>query len=233
MSLEKISCILRILINLLRFKKEFYIILKLFITRKIFFIKIGASETSITNDVLAKFINLFHCKGVLIEPNPIYFNKIKEKYSRKFTCLKLAISNRNGSRNFFTTKKKYLGSLSITEQNSLLRKSSLYKLKVIANLKKKGDDKKKFLKKIKVKTLEINSLLNNYKNTNLLFIDTEGHDYFILEKLNLKKFNINTIIFENRHIPGISLRNKLIKKFKKNNYKLIFNNFNESIYQKK
>jgi hypothetical protein len=78
MSLEKISCLLRILINLLRFKKEFYIILKLFISSKIFFIKIGASETSINNDVLAKFINLFKCKGVLIEPNPIYFNKIKK-----------------------------------------------------------------------------------------------------------------------------------------------------------
>jgi FkbM family methyltransferase len=231
MSLEKISCLLRILINLLRFKKEFYIILKLFISSKIFFIKIGASETSINNDVLAKFINLFKCKGVLIEPNPIYFNKIKKKYSRKFTCLKLAISNKNISRNFFTTKKKYLNSLSIIEQNSLLRKSSFYKLKVIANLKKKGDDKIKFLKKIKVKTLEINSLLNKYKNTNLLIIDAEGHDYFILEKLNLKKFKINTIIFENRHIPGMSLRNKLIKKFKRNNYKLIFNNYNESIYQ--
>jgi hypothetical protein len=100
MSLNKIESIIRILINI--FKKEFYILLKLFISKKIFFIKIGASEANIKNDVLAKFINIFNCQGVLIEPNPIYFDKIKKNYSKRFTCLKLAISNKNALRNLFT-----------------------------------------------------------------------------------------------------------------------------------
>jgi FkbM family methyltransferase len=237
MSLNKIESIFRILLNI--FKKEFYILLKLFISKKIFFIKIGASEANIKNDVLGKFINLFNCQGVLIEPNPIYFSKLKKNYSKKFTCAKVAISNKNGLRNFFTIKKQFLDSLSILEQQSLLRKSSFDKKMVIAALIKRGADKKMFLKKISVKTLDINSLLNNYKKTNLLFIDAEGHDYVILKKINLKKFKIDTIIFENRHLSGISLKDKLNKikslnkKFKKNNYKLIFSNFNESIYQLK
>ena len=235
MSLNKIESIIRILINI--FKKEFYILLKLFISKKIFFIKIGASEANIKNDVLAKFINIFNCQGVLIEPNPIYFDKIKKNYSRRFTCLKLAISNKNALRNLFTIKKRFLNSLSILEQQSLLRKSSFYKKKVIAALIKKGVDKKIYLKKNIVKTLDINLLLNKFKNTNLLFIDAEGHDYIILKKINLKKFKINTIIFENRHLSNISVKDKLNKikflnkKFEKYNYKLLFSNFNESIYQ--
>lgn len=237
MSLNKIESIIRILINI--FKKEFYILLKLFISKKIFFIKIGASEANIKNDVLAKFINIFNCQGVLIEPNPIYFDKIKKNYSRRFTCLKLAISNKNALRNLFTIKKRFLNSLSILEQQSLLRKSSFYKKKVIAALIKKGVDKKIYLKKNIVKTLDINLLLNKFKNTNLLFIDAEGHDYIILKKINLKKFKINTIIFENRHLSNISVKDKLNKikflnkKFEKYNYKLLFSNFNESIYQLK
>ena len=157
MSLNKIESIIRILINI--FKKEFYILLKLFISKKIFFIKIGASEANIKNDVLAKFINIFNCQGVLIEPNPIYFDKIKKNYSKRFTCLKLAISNKNALRNLFTIKKRFLNSLSILEQQSLLRKSSFYKKKVIAALIKKGIDKKIYLKKNIVKTLDINLLL--------------------------------------------------------------------------
>jgi len=237
MSLNKIESIIRILINI--FKKEFYILLKLFISKKIFFIKIGASEANIKNDVLAKFINKFNCQGVLIEPNPIYFDKIKKNYSKRFTCLKLAISNKNALRNLFTIKKRFLNSLSILEQQSLLRKSSFYKKKVIAALIKKGVDKKIYLKKNIVKTLDINLLLNKFKNTNLLFIDAEGHDYIILKKINLKKFKINTIIFENRHLSNISVKDKLNKikflnkKFEKYNYKLLFSNFNESIYQLK
>jgi FkbM family methyltransferase len=237
MSLNKIESIIRILINI--FKKEFYILLKLFISKKIFFIKIGASEANIKNDVLAKFINIFNCQGVLIEPNPIYFDKIKKNYSKRFTCLKLAISNKNALRNLFTIKKRFLNSLSILEQQSLLRKSSFYKKKVIAALIKKGIDKKIYLKKNIVKTLDINLLLNKFKNTNLLFIDAEGHDYIILKKINLKKFKINTIIFENRHLSNISVKDKLNKikflnkKFEKYNYKLLFSNFNESIYQLK
>lgn len=239
MSLNKIESLGRILLNIFKLKKEFYILLKLFISKKIFFIKIGASETNIKNDVLAKFINVFNCQGVLIEPNSIYFNRIKKNYSKKFTCLNIAISNKNGLRNLFTIKKKFLNSLSALEQQSLLRKSSFYKEQVIAALIKRGIDKKIFLKKIIVKILDINSLLNKYKNTNLLFIDAEGHDYVILKKINLKKFKIKTIIFENRHLSQISLKDKLKKmkfldkKFKKYNYKLLFNNFNESIYQLK
>lgn len=239
MSLNKIDSVCRILLNIFKFKKEFYILLKLFISKKIFFVKIGASEANIKNDVLAKFINVFNCQGVLIEPNPIYFNRIKKNYSEKFTCLNLAISNKNSLRNLFTIKKRFLNSLNTLEQQSLLRKSSFYKEQVIAALIKRGVDKKVFLKKIIVKTLDINSLLNKYKSTNLLFIDSEGHDYVILKKINLKKFKINTIIFENRHLSQISLKDKLNKinfldkKFKKYNYKLLFSNFNETIYQLK
>lgn len=239
MSLSKIESVGRILLNIFKFKKEYYILLKLFISKKIFFVKIGASETNIKNDVLAKFINVFNCQGVLIEPNPIYFNRIKKNYSEKFTCLNLAISNKNSLRNLFTIKKRFLNSLNTLEQQSLLRKSSFYKEQVIAALIKRGVDKKIFVKKIIVKTLDINSLLNKYKSANLLFIDAEGHDYVILKKINLKKFKIKTIIFENRHLSQISLKDKLKKikfldkKFKKYNYKLLFSNFNETIYQLK
>jgi FkbM family methyltransferase len=209
MSLNKIESIIRILINI--FKKEFYILLKLFISKKIFFIKIGASEANIKNDVLAKFINIFNCQGVLIEPNPIYFDKIKKNYSKRFTCLKLAISNKNALRNLFTVKKRFLNSLSILEQQSLLRKSSFYKKKVIAALIKKGIDKKIYLKKNIVKTLDINLLLNKFKNTNLLFIDAEGHDYIILKKINMDAENSNN--FEPKFFWG---DNSKLKKILKN-----------------
>jgi hypothetical protein len=71
-----------------------------------------------------------------------------------------------------------------------------------------------------VKTYEITEL-------DLLFIDTEGHDYEILSALDLNIIKPKKIIFEHKHMEGTNLPigekyDKLINKFNDFGYK-IFN----------
>lgn len=79
---------------------------------------------------------------------------------------------------------------------------------------------------LEIQCFEINEFLKN-QNINeidLLAIDVEGLDVDILLKLNLNEFKINQIVYEFYHSDGTfnvgEKHNKLVEKFKDNNYQL-------------
>lgn len=71
---------------------------------------------------------------------------------------------------------------------------------------------------ISVQTKNINDLFNKFNLTNIdiLFIDAEGHDDKIILSIDLKKFNIDKIYFENLHIKNFEVYDFL----EKNNYSI-------------
>jgi FkbM family methyltransferase len=68
--------------------------------------------------------------------------------------------------------------------------------------------KEEDIKEIKVETESLNSMIDRYGITELdyLFVDTEGFDYDILMSLNLDKYKIQNIIFEDIHMDGTGVR---------------------------
>lgn len=71
------------------------------------------------------------------------------------------------------------------------------------------------------KTITVNDLLDkhNIKNLDILFIDAEGHDDTIIKSIDFKKFDIDSIYFENLHLKDDSVYDFLSKL----GYNIIYN----------
>lgn len=71
------------------------------------------------------------------------------------------------------------------------------------------------------KTITVNDLLDkhNIKNLDILFIDAEGHDDTIIKSIDFKKFDIDSIYFENLHLKDNSVYDFLSKL----GYNIIYN----------
>jgi len=140
--------------------------------KDVFFIEIGAND-GISQDPIFKYSKKW--KGILVEPIPEIFYTLKKNYSTINTCNifeNIAISNYNGSIDFFVPKKN--------EQNK-----DFYTR--LASTHKKSEFLKEIeLDKIEVPCLTLNSLLIKHKITkiDILIIDTEGSEIEIITSFN-------------------------------------------------
>lgn len=161
-----------------------------------FFLEIGAADgVNISNTYLLE--KKFNWIGIICEPNPIH-----------------KLSN-------LTNRKAKLDTNIIDCKDS--HKKYLYMNDDIFNSSIKND--KKYKKKIYLKTLSLNSLLNKYKSPktiDYISIDTEGNEYSILKSFNFKKYNVK--IFTIEHNFNNAKRNSILKIMKKNNYIRILKN---------
>ncbi len=58
-----------------------------------------------------------------------------------------------------------------------------------------------------INTMSFEDLIKKHKiiNVDILHIDTEGYDFEIIKTINFKKYKINVIIFENKHLKNEEL----------------------------
>ena len=164
--------------------------------KKGFFIEIGAADgINISNTYLLE--KKFYWDGIICEPNPIH--KLSNLTNRKAILDTNVIDYKN-------LKKKYFYMNDDTFNSSI-------------------NKNKKYKKKIYLKTISLNFLLNKYKCPKIIdyiSIDTEGNEYSILKNFNFKKFNVK--IFTIEHNFNNSKRNNIFKIMKKNNYIRVLQN---------
>lgn len=119
-------------------------------------------------------------RGVCVDPRKILKTKFRKK--RKLdSFLNLAISNENGTRNFFEFDLELISTLDIKEKE--MYEEMGYKLK----------------KTYPVNTKSINSIMNehfNNKELHLLDLDTEGHDFSIIKSIDFEIFKPYVICVE-------------------------------------
>jgi FkbM family methyltransferase len=172
--------------------------------------------------------------GILVEPLPHLIPHIQKNYSGieniNIENKAIAINNCKNVSFFYDTGDP------ITELSSMSKQHLL-----------EHHVNEENIKEIQVETESLNSILERYSITDLdyLFIDTEGFDYDILMSLNLQKYNIQNIIFEDIHMDGTgkrgikykTLTDKLIsegysiEKYNNNNTRCIFKNNIHIIYR--
>lgn len=137
-------------------------------SKEIFFVQIGAND-GLAFDPIFKYNDKWN--GVLIEPIPNVFEKLKENYKNKkgnYDFRKCAISSQNGILDLY-----------VPIANDV--KASFDK-DIASNL---GGE----IEKIKVSMITLDSLIEEkYKNKeiDLLLIDTEGHELEILNSYSFK-----------------------------------------------
>jgi hypothetical protein len=153
--------------------------------------KIVQIGTCVGNDDLTQLIGDSQPEVlVLVEPMDIHNNKILECYSgikNKFIHnIAISIDDEEDISFFYHENDGPLYEVASVNINHII---------------KHGYDSNG-IKEIKVKSLKINNLFDEYnlKKLDILFIDTEGIDDLIIKTIDFEKYDISEIYFENLHL---------------------------------
>lgn len=180
---------------------------------KVSFINIGAND-GLSGDPLGEFIFKYKWKGIMIEPVPYVFDRLKRVYKNRPGVIleKSAISMTNGKKNFWhleRTKKLNSGYDQL---------GSFDKKMVLDNMKIWNFSEGKIIRSV-VNCLTLNKLIQKHKiiKTDVISIDAEGYDYQIIKQLNFKKIAPKLIVFEHGHLNNKD-KEKCFSFLRKNGY---------------
>jgi FkbM family methyltransferase len=151
-----------------------------------YFVDIGAFDGIEGSNSL--FFENLGWGGVCIEPNPEKFELLTQV--RKCKCVKCAISNKNGTAQFFQIKE---GNNSPTALSGLVEEFSETS---IARIQTYNLEESQSFDYIDVECKRFNDLID-VSDIDYLSIDTEGNELKILQSIDFKKYNIKSITTEN------------------------------------
>ena len=188
-----------------------------------FFIQIGAND-GITGDNLTRYIKKYNWKGILVEPVPFVFERLKINY-RDFSNLifeNSAISTHTGFAKFYSIAERDLNN------NNLFEHYNDFKIDQLSSFEKATlmkhtymhPDFQNLIIETEIATLNITDLLSkhNVEKIDLLQIDTEGFDFKLLISIDFHKVSPSILIFEHQHMKQEDYK-KLLNKLKKYGYK--------------
>lgn len=159
------------------------------------FIQIGAFD-GVMCDPLVKYLNRYHWEGVMLEPQPGPYSKLKERYSHRAEIIikNAAISARDGRTTLYALEGNDLpewanGMASFSKEN-ITKHSYLIP----------GIDR--YIKEIEVEAITFQKLLEEkgVHKLDLLQTDTEGFDGEILRMFPFDRIKPKLIHFESKHI---------------------------------
>lgn len=179
-----------------------------------FFIQIGAND-GVSGDFFSKHAMERKVHGILVEPVPYLFQKLKENLKKNENLIfeNIAISDFDGEADFFSIRQgDYESKYDLAQLGS-------FNKEVIMKHAYMCDSLQDLIVKIKVRCMTLNSLLNKYriKNLPVLVIDTEEYDYQIIKQIDLKLVKPKLLAFENAHL-SVTEYKEIIKLLKKTGY---------------
>lgn len=166
----------------------------------VYLVNIGAFD-GISNDYFYDYIKNHQWRGVLVEPTPSSFAKLKENYAGLDSAAleNSAIAEMDGEMAFFVPVLTD-DMPSWLPQTATLSKQHIHK--TVQAVKSVSTDERKYsdplMTEIKVPTLTLSSLLAKYAvaKVDVLNIDAEGYDFKILRQLDFSRFKPYVIIYE-------------------------------------
>jgi len=165
----------------------------------------GKVDVFIGKDRVWKLIVEKGWSGALVEPNPVAFELLSKNYTpykNRVKLFQIAIGDTEGNVKLYVSA------------DSNLQISSLFP----AHLEKH----KSIGLPIDVKCKTINQFLHdlNSKKIDLLMIDVEGYDGYIIENIDLEKYKISEIQYEHFHMTQ-EQRKKCLEKLKEYGYRTL------------
>jgi len=158
-----------------------------------YFVQIGAND-GLALDPIYHAVLKNKWKGVLIEPQKEYFDKLKINYANHqegLIFLNVAIAETNGKRKLYKVKKDCMkhpwdfGIAALTVDRGDISKFDSNDLEVE-----------------EVDAMTMSSLIHDYhiKKIDLLQIDVEGYDYEIIKQIDFYQFSPALIRYEHYHL---------------------------------
>jgi FkbM family methyltransferase len=186
----------------------------------VYFIQIGAND-GFTNDKLRYYVDLYKWQGILVEPVPYVFNRLKINYQYRPSLIfeNCAISDTPGRMIFYSLKEYDING------KSLFNDFTDYKIDQLGSFDKQTilkhsymhPDFENLIEEINVNTLSFDDLISKYNvlKIDVLLIDTEGYDYKILNSIDFKKIKPSVLIFEHQHLTRKDYK-QIVSMLKKN-----------------
>lgn len=158
------------------------------------FVQVGAFDGQL-QDPLRKFITRFDWKGVMIEPQPVQAGKLRELYrgDERITVLQAALEREAGTRPFFSVRADevpWAGALASFHKDVILKHSGM-----IPGLEA-------MIEEVTVDCITFESVLQRLPGgrLDLLQIDTEGADAYILSLFPFERVKPAIVHWEVRHL---------------------------------
>ena len=183
----------------------------------IYVVQIGACD-GFTSDPIYSYIKKYHWQGVLVEPIPFLFKKLKKFYKdhQGLSFENSAIYKNKCQIDMLTIDPKLSNISTVPDwffgYSSLARSDlfgqELWTSTVGKEIIKTGLDKKtvdKYVHKIKVNAITWANLIEKYsiKKIDLLQIDAEGYDFEILQQIDYHQISPKLIHFEYGRLSDI------------------------------
>ena len=185
---------------------------------QITFVQVGSNDGK-SGDPIFKFIHKYDWRGVLIEPIPFLYEKLKSNYQEKrdnLHFLNIAISAGDEKfKKFYVIDEKYRDILSDWhyQLGSFYREMLFHH--GIANVEN-------YITSINVPVNTIQNIIDNYLynySLDLVHIDAEGYDLEILKTVDFSKSLPKIFITEFANLD-ITSRKKMISILRNNNYRV-------------
>ena len=161
---------------------------------------------------------------ILVEPVPYNYNKLKENF-KNFKNIHIctnAIFSVNKLSKFYYVKENSILKLGKHWASGI---GSFSKNHILEHKSKRFKVEQEDIEEIEVKFITFDDLVRNYsiESIDKLQIDVEGAEYEILNSINYKKININSLQFESKHFDGTFKEGEKLEIIKK---KLILEGYN-------
>jgi len=180
------------------------------------FVEIGANDGK-KNDPLYDHIKKYGWRGILVEPDPVNFEKLKENYRgiEGLIFENTGIGPESGELLFYKIKDVtdqepgWYDQVGSFDKNTFLKNISYGKgldQRIVAELRL---------------LIHFDELLekNNFRDVDLLHLDAEGFDYKILQSINFAKYNIRMVLFESEWMTKSELK-ELIQYLRNHQYRV-------------
>ncbi len=166
-------------------------------TEDFFFIEIGAND-GVTQDILHQHIGKYRWGGILVEPVPYYFEKLKRTYEAddRLALENVAISDKDEVRDFYRVRE------GVSHFPYWSEGLGSFDLNVVLSHRWAMPDISDYIVTEEVKCIALRSLLlkHDVKKIDLLSIDTEGYDYEIIKQIDFDKLSPLVLIYEHKHM---------------------------------
>ena len=161
---------------------------------------------------------------LLVEPVPHNISAINEnlKEFKNIHLEPVAVASVRETKDFFFVKATSINKLKKHWASGI---GSFNKNHLLNHRTKRFLIEEDDIDKIPIKTVKFEDLIEKYSITEIdkILIDIEGYEYEILRDMDLKKVQINSILFEYKHFDGYQKTGEkleeILKKFEENNYK--------------
>lgn len=167
--------------------------------RDFLFVTIGAYD-GLANDPISRFACDHDCRGILVEPQPAVFERLRRNFEQfpRWTLLNAAIDETSGSRTLYYVPEGSAGLPAWTEQIASFRREHLEKHEAQA------PGLAAHIRSQPIRTISFGDLLDEFhvSSIDVLQIDAEGMDVQLLKWFPFHRLKPAVLHYETAHMSG-------------------------------